>query len=51
MNLLLCENKTSDSRLMHESSEYQKSHQQFRENVQTDQMIHLAADSAAVQFD
>ncbi len=38
---LLCENKTSDSRSAHESSEYQRSYQQLRENVQTDQMIHL----------
>ncbi len=48
---LLHKNKTSDSRLMHKLSEYQKSYQQLRENVQTDQMIHSAADSVTVQFD
>ena len=48
---LLCWNKISDSRLMYESNECQKSHQQFRKNAQIDQMIHSAADSAAVQFD
>ena len=36
---------------MYRSSEYQKFHQQFRKNTQTDQMIYSAADSAAVQFD
>jgi hypothetical protein len=36
---------------MHKSDEHQKSHQQFRKDAQTDQMIHSAADSAAVQFD
>ena len=45
---LLCENKTSDSRSAHESSEYQRSYQQLRENVQTDQIIHLATDSVTV---
>ena len=36
---------------MHRLSEHQKSHQQLRRNLQADQIIHSAADSAAVQFD
>ena len=43
--------KTSNSRPVHRSSEHQRSHQQFRRDLQADQMIHSAADSAAVQFD
>ena len=45
---LLCRDKTLDSRLIYESSKYQRSYQQLREDVQTDQMIYSAADSAAV---
>ncbi len=48
---LLCRSKTSDNKLMHKLSKYQKSHQQLRENVQTNQIIHLAIDSVTVQFD
>ena len=48
---LLHKDKTSDNRLTHRSSEYQRSHQQLRENAQTDQMIYSAADSVTVQFD
>ena len=44
-------NKISNSRLAHRLSEHQKSHQQLRRNLQADQIIHSAADSAAVQFD
>ena len=44
-------NKTSDNRFMHKSDEHQRSHQQLRENAQTDKMIHSASNSAAVQFD
>ena len=46
--LLLHRSKISDNRFTHESSEYQRSHQQLRESMQTDQMIHSATDSAAV---
>ena len=45
---LLHKNKTSDNRSVHESSECQKSHQQFRKNMQTDQMIHSAANFVTV---
>ena len=45
---LLYRNKISDNRFTHKSNEYQRSYQQFRENMQTDQMIHSAADSVIV---
>ena len=48
---LLYKNKISDNKLMHKSSKYQKSYQQLREDVQTNQMIHSAADSITVQSD
>ena len=49
--LSFCWDKTSNSRLMHRLNEHQKSHQQFKKNTQTNQMIYLAADSVTVQFD
>ena len=44
-------NKTSNNRFIHRLSEYQKSHQQLRKDMQINQIIHSVANSVAVQFD